>query len=333
VSRAAEHLRRWIRQPAATRRIDADVFHLVDDNGPVTRVLAPERTVVTCHDLILLLAAENAIPYDGPRWYIQRFRLGVTYLRRVAAVVCPTEAVRRDIVRLCDVDPARVHAIPHGIDTHFTQLAPERRRQLRRGLGTSASHVVLHIGTGGFYKNVPATLATLSALRQTGLDVVLVRAGRRLTSDECLEQRRLGLDDAILDLGRVSERRLVELYNTADVLLFPSLAEGFGWPVLESMACGTPVVASDIPALREVGGDAILYAPPHQTRLLADAVRSLLVEPARRATAVEQAQARARQFDWPRAFDAYEALYREVAAAAGPRNAPPRPEPPPRPIN
>jgi glycosyltransferase involved in cell wall biosynthesis len=316
LTRAAEYVRRWIQQPAATKRVRADVFHLVDDNGPVTRVLPAERVVVTCHDLILLLAAEGSIPYDGPRWYIHRFRAGTAYLRHVAAVVCPTEAVRRDVIRLCGVEPARVHAIRHGIEEHFIQLPPERRTQIRRELGISAAYVLLHIGTGGFYKNVPVTLATLSLLRQSGHDVVLVRVGRKLVPAERAEHDRLGLEGAVLDLGHVSERRLVELYNAADVLLFPSLAEGFGWPVLESMACGTPVVASDVPALREVGGSSILYAPADSPRAHADAVGSLLASPERRSSAVEAVLARAGSFTWQRAFDAYAALYRDVAAAA-----------------
>ncbi|MGI8430169.1 MAG: glycosyltransferase family 4 protein [Solirubrobacteraceae bacterium] len=327
---ADDYVRRWISQPAVAKRLRADVIHFADDNGRAIRATPPDRTLVTCHDLILLLAAEGSIPYDGPRWYINRFRWGTSVLRNLAAVVCPTEAVRRDILRLCDVEPARVHAIHHGIGEQFRQLPAEMRTRLRKGVGTGTAHILLHVGTGTFYKNVTATLATLRALRDSGHDAVLVLVGQQLGVSDRAEQARLGLESAVLELGWVSDERLAELYNAADVLLFPSLAEGFGWPVAEAMACGTPVVASDIPALREVGGDAILYAPATDARALADAVRSLLDRPEGRAIAVENVLERARQFDWGRALDEYEALYREVADRAsasrrrsqGPRTAP-----------
>jgi len=316
LARIDDYVRRWVLQPAMVRRLQADVFHLVDDNGRAARVTPPERTVVTCHDVILLLAAEGLIPYDGPRWYIHRFRWGTAALRRVAGVICPTDAVRRDVMRLCDVEAARLHVIRHGIDAAFRRLSDQRREELRRGLGISTATMLLHVGTGTFYKNVAATLATLRALRDSGTDAVLVRVGEPLGHRDRAEQNRLGLNASVLELGRVGDERLAEVYNAADVLLFPSFAEGFGWPVLEAMACGTPVVASDIPALREVGGDAIRYAAPNDTGAFADAVRSLVAEPGGRTAAVERGLARAKEFDWRRAIDEYEALYREVAARA-----------------
>jgi glycosyltransferase involved in cell wall biosynthesis len=121
----------------------------------------------------------------------------------------------------------------------------------------------------------------------------------------------------VIELGRVSDERLVELYNAADVLLFPSWAEGFGLPVLEAMACGTPVVASDIPVLREVGGEVISYAPASDPLALAAAVHAVLAADVdHRAAMAEAVRARAARFGWSRTMDAYEDLYREVAARA-----------------
>jgi glycosyltransferase involved in cell wall biosynthesis len=114
----------------------------------------------------------------------------------------------------------------------------------------------------------------------------------------------------------VDDDRLVELYNAADVLLFPSFAEGFGWPVLEAMGCGTPVVASDIPALCEVGGEAALYGSPHEPRELADAVRSVTSSPENAARLRERGRARAAAFTWERAIDQYGELYRQIADSA-----------------
>lgn len=316
LGRLDDYTRRWIRQPIAVRSLPADVFHLVDDNGPVARWLPSRRTVITRHDMIPLLAHSGAIPYDGPRWYLWRFRATVADLRRVAAVVCPTDAARRDVIRLAGVEESRVHVIHHGVDTRFRVLAPDRVAEVRRDLGLDGGHLLLHVGTGIFYKNVAATLEALHALRASGLEAKIAIVGAPLPAPERELSRRLGVSGAVHELGAVDDARLVELYNAADVLLFPSFAEGFGWPVLEAMGCGTPVVASDIPALREVGGEAALYGSPHDPKALAEAVRSIL-ESSERASALRHAgAARAAQFTWERAIDGYAALYRQVAADA-----------------
>jgi glycosyltransferase involved in cell wall biosynthesis len=316
LGRLDDYARRWIRQPIAVRGLPADVFHLVDDNGPVARWLPSRRTVITRHDMIPLLAHDGAIPYDGPHWYLWRFRATVPDLRRVAAVICPTEATRRDVIRLAGVDESRVHVIHHGVDGRFHELAPERATDIRRSLGLDGGHLLLHVGTGIFYKNVAATLETLYALRESGVDAKIAIVGAPLGPRERALCGRLGLNGAVRELGAVDDERLVELYNAADVLLFPSFAEGFGWPVLEAMACGTPVVASEIPALREVGGDAALYGSPRDPGALAEAVRSIVSSEARAAALREAGRARAAQFTWERAIDGYEQLYRQVAERA-----------------
>jgi glycosyltransferase involved in cell wall biosynthesis len=316
LGRVDDYARRWLRQPIAVRRLNADVLHLVDDNGPLARWLPPERTVITRHDMIPLLAYTGAIPYDGPRWYLWRFRATVADLRRVAAVVCPSEATRRDVIRLGDVDESRVHVIHHGVDARFCPLGPERVARLRESIGVRSGHLILHVGTGIFYKNVSATLEALHALQGSGSATTIAIVGAGLGRRERELCGRLGLDGAVRELGAVDDERLVELYNAADVLLFPSFAEGFGWPVLEAMACGTPVVAADIPALREVGGEAVMYGSPRDPRELADAVRAIIGSPERAAALGEAGRARAAQFTWDRAIDGYQELYRDVAAAA-----------------
>jgi glycosyltransferase involved in cell wall biosynthesis len=266
--------------------------------------------------MIPLLAQSGAIPYDGPRWYLWRFRATVADLRRVAAVVCPTEAARHDVIRLAGVEESRVHVIHHGVDGRFRVLAPDRVAEVRRDLGLDGGHLLMHVGTGIFYKNVAATLEALHALRDSGLEAKIAIVGGPLGAREQELCRRLGVSGAVHELGAVDDARLVELYNAADVFLFPSFAEGFGWPVLEAMGCGTPVVASDIPALREVGGEAALYASPRDPRALAEAVRSIFDSPERAGVLQAAGMNRASQFTWERAIDGYAQLYREVAARA-----------------
>src|SRR5205807_8863596 len=170
------------------------------------------------------------------------------------------------------VAPERVHVVPQGVAAHFRPLDPERPAARRAALGLSDRRLVLHVTSGGFYKNIATTLRVVAAVRAAGHDAVLVRAGLGPQADESQLAASLDLDGAFLPLGTVSEDELVELYNAADVLLFPSFYEGFGWPVLEAMACGTPVVASDAAALVELADGAVLHAAPTDVDGLAAAV-------------------------------------------------------------
>lgn len=313
MARLDHYLSRWVTQPVALHRLPAEVFHLVDDNGQLSRWLPWERTVVTCHDLTMLQAGAGLIPYDGPRWYLRRFEWGVARLVRAASVICPSQAVGREVVEFCGVDEARVTVIPHGVAAHFVRATPTRRSQLHAELAGDARHVLLHVDTGGFYKNVRAVLRTLSFLRSAGEDVILVRVGSPLRTDDRLLAHELGVSDRILNVGRVSERRLVEIYNGSDVLIFPSYSEGFGWPVLEAMACGVPVVTSDIEVLRELSGLGGLHASPYDPEGLASAVRTILASPERAEQISRAGRERSKHYTWTKAVDAYEKVYTHVA--------------------
>jgi len=133
---------------------------------------------------------------------------------------------------------------------------------------------VMAVG-GGPRKNVVGTLRVLSKLRAGGLDVALVRVGSPLVGEEPELARSLGIERSVLDMGVISDDRLVELYNACDVFLFPSYYEGFGWPPLEAMACGTPAVVSTADPFPEILGDAALAAAADDVDGLAEQVSSL----------------------------------------------------------
>ncbi|HXH83445.1 MAG TPA: glycosyltransferase family 1 protein, partial [Candidatus Tectomicrobia bacterium] len=234
-----------------------------------------------------------------------------SFLRRAAAVIVPTQATRRDVVRLAGVDPARIHVVPYGVDARFRPLGEQQRIALKRQI-TAAPHLLLHVSTGDPYKNVPATLRALAALRASGIDAVLARAGRPLTEDQRLLAASLRIEPSIIDHGAVPDARLVELYNAADALLFPSFYEGFGWPPLEAMACGTPVVTSTAAALMEVTGDAALHAPATDIDGFAAALRSVLTSPDAAQRLRWAGITHASGFSWQRTVDGFAAAYDSV---------------------
>jgi glycosyltransferase involved in cell wall biosynthesis len=235
-------------------------------------------------------------------------------MNRAARVVCSSRATLEDLVRICQVAPERIRIVPKGVDARMGPAAAAEAPGARPG--SNSSHTILHVSSGWPYKNVAATIRVVAALRARDVDVTLVRSGVVLTRDERALAERLRILPWILDRGWVSDAELVRLYQTADVLLFPSIYEGFGRPPLEAMACGTPVVVSTAPALLELVADAGLHADPNDVRRLADAVERVLVEPALAAELRARGLQRAAQYSWRRTVAAYAEIYREVIDAA-----------------
>ena len=305
-----------LRAAIAARRGDADVFHIVDQGyGDLAAVLPKERTIVTCHDLMLLRADEGAAGFRGRRPTVARFRWSTSFLRRVAHVACDSECTRRDVIRLCGVDPERASVIALGVRPMFAPLGDGVVERLRASLPNRARWRLLHVSSGPDYKNAATTIRVLDALRRNGVDVGLVRAGTPLGPRELALCRSLGLDDAVTDLSHVSDERLVELYNACDVLLFPSFYEGFGLPVLEAMACGTPVAASNTAALLELAGGVALVADPLDVDTHVANVQALLDSPDVAARARQRGLQRAATYTWEQTALQYSQLYRAVLDA------------------
>jgi glycosyltransferase involved in cell wall biosynthesis len=303
---------RYALYPWIARSLRADVFHVTDHGqGHLVASLDPARTVVTCHDVILLLVAAGRL--RGPRPPLAPYLLShsTRVMCRARGIVAVSERTRRDLAELTGVDCTRVRVVPNGLNP-AARPRPEAREELRVRLGSRRRKIVLHVGSTLFYKNVEGCLRVTQRLRASGRDVLLVRAGARLSPDQLALARRLGLGEALYEFGPVSDDMLVKLYNSAEVLLFPSLYEGFGWPPIEAMACGTPVVCSRGGALPEVVGDAALTADAEDDAALAAHVEAVLDRPELADLLRMRGRARAAQFTWSRTASRIGQIYREV---------------------
>ena len=305
---------RFIRYPLHARRHTADIYHIVDHGyGHVSALLPPARTVITCHDLMLLRAAEGNTGFDPRSRSVARFRWSTSYLRHAAHVVCVSEATRADVLRFLNVPRERTSVVPLGVDERFAPLSNHERRTVRRRIThDETERLIGHVSTGNPYKNDAMPVRVLHALRDRGIAARLVRAGRHLAPDIMMLARELGVQRFVTELGRVSDQELVNVYGALDVFLFPSHYEGFGFPPLEAMACGTPIVTSSAPALAEVVRDAGIMIEPTDLDGFTDAVAAILASPMRADSLRRRGLRRAGQFTWARTSEGYANVYERV---------------------
>lgn len=298
---------RWLRRHAA----GCDVYHVVDHTyAHLVHDLPPGRTIVTCHDID---AFRSLVDPEGER--------RSSMFRRMTARVL--DGLRRAAIVTCDSDATLEALQAHGLRT-------DGLRVVRLGVhpsfrATDADLVtpqddgvtVLHVGSTIPRKRIDLLLRIFAQVRAFAPTARLVRVGGAFTRAQEAEVDLLGLRGAVTVLPAVPREELAAVYRRATVVVLPSEAEGFGLPVVEAMASGTPVVASDLPVLREIGGSAATYAPVGDPAAWAAAIRALLTErstwperwEARRRAAVAQALA----FTWESCAEQMAALYFEVA--------------------
>ncbi len=300
--------------PRRLRAWGADVFHspnymLPLPGFPPGRPHRP-RAVATIHDLIPLRHPEYTPRALKTRLYPVYRGLMRSVARRADLILTVSEAARADIVDALRIPPARVRVAPNAVGPEF--VPPARR---------APSRTILYVGRFDPYKNVPGLVRAFERVRARVPDARLRIVGPpdpRYPEARDLAAR-LNLNDAIEWSGYQDAGALVAAYQQAAVFALLSRAEGFGLPVLEAMACGTPVVCGNGPALTEVAGGAALLAEPDDPEAAAGALARVLTEPALAADLAARGRRRAAEFTWRRTAEEVVAAYRALAAPDGPR--------------
>ena len=278
----------WLPRRLAYDEIDVYVT-FVDKELPLMRTRS--RIVCMIHDLIPLRLPEEVFRNAAHRVYYESMIRAAA--RRADLILTNSRFSKNEIVSSLDVHEAKVQVIPLGVGLP-AEISPEQQAHALRRLGLARPYV-LALGSTEPRKNVRRAIEAMQVLAPVNPDLRLAIAGapwRGLQFDRAL------LSDRISVLGHVSDADLSVLMSQAEMLVFPSLHEGFGLPVIEAMAHGTPVVTSDLSAIPEVAGDAVLYADAENPADIAAQIFAVLSDSRLRMQLHRAGLARAASYRW-----------------------------------
>lgn len=295
---------RMLVYPLWARFYPADVYHILDHSyGHLLFTLDGSRTVVTVHDVAPLL-------FPGRRWGLSHLAWELAWkgTQLAARLITDSDFTRGELIARSAKSVGKAITIYPGLEPHFYPFSGDEKTRWREKWAGNCK-LVLHIGHCQPRKNLEGLLLALALLARRNLDFRFIQVGGVFSQSQQRLIENLGLRDKVRQISRVSEGELVILYNAADVVVLPSLYEGFGFPALEAMACGTPVVASSVASFPEVVGDAGLLVDPHDPQAIADAIicvlsNSMLAEELRR-----RGLERAKLFTWERTAEKVLTVY------------------------
>ncbi|HRA54545.1 MAG TPA: glycosyltransferase family 1 protein [Thermoflexales bacterium] len=291
-----------------------DLFHATEHLLPRFK-RAP--TVFTLHDLIFRAYPRFHLPRN---WIYLQLAIPL-FLRRATRVICVSDWTRRDAERLYGLPRAKTLVVHEGVHARFGPVADPARRAAARAKYKLPERYLLALSTIEPRKNLLTLFDAIARLDNTKLggwaDVPLIVGGRQgwLTDETYAAVKARGLEGRVRFAGFIGDEDLPAVMSQAALFCFPSLYEGFGFPPLEAMACGAPVLSSDASSLPEVLGDAAEYAAPTDPEAWARAIERLLCDDDSRHVLAARGPAQAARFTWARAAAETEKVYAEAISA------------------
>jgi glycosyltransferase involved in cell wall biosynthesis len=284
-----------------------DLYHATDFVLPPTR--PGTRTIVTVHDLSFVRVPDAATP----RLKAYLDQVVPRSVKRADHVIADSSATKQDIIDIYNIPEEKISVLLSGVSTHF-KPEMEHRPQIQKRYNLPEKPYIFSVGTVQPRKNYERLVRSLAQLHTHGYDVDLVIAGGKGWLDGPLYQTIIdtGMKDFVHLIGFADDRDLPMLYSAAECVAFPSLYEGFGFPVLEGMACGTPVITSNVSSLPEVAGDAAIMVDPYNVEMITDALIQVLSDQHLRNNMIQRGFTQAAQFTWEAAATNLLSIYDRV---------------------
>jgi glycosyltransferase involved in cell wall biosynthesis len=303
--------------PGILRRNKIDLFHSPHFMMPLVR---PCPCVVTIHDVIYLACKEDLPSHVGRLYYRTMMSASV---RMADRVITDSEFSKQEIVSHLHADPSKIEVIYPGVAGQFQPIVDRSRLQAVCSKYRISGRFILYTGIYKPRKNHSGLLHAFQKFLAKSGEGLLVIAGPMNEGEGELKElaEKLGIEKRVVFAGFVDDLDLQALYSAAHVYACPSLYEGFGFTVLEAMACGVPVVCSTAASLPEVCGPAALYADPRNPEEFAQALRRAFVDPEVRRLLIESGRKNCQRFRWENAAQQTIAVYHEAVSSPHPKAA------------
>lgn len=311
-----KYYQRYWKFPNFLRKQKVDVFHIMDQtDGYLVSWLKSSSApvIVTCHDLINLVMPES---FKGrarfPLLSMTTWKLAVKGMEGAEHIVSVSSHTAKDTIENLKVNPKQITVVPNAVDSMFRTISTEEVKSFRQQIGISPQTIcLLNVGSNNLRKNVSTILKVVALLKNKGISVHFWKVGVKFNAEQEDFIQTHDLKNCVSYLGIPEEETLVKIYNSADVLLAPSSYEGFGLTVLEAMACGTPVIASNVTSLPEVVGDAGILVDHEDSSAIAKAVQHIHEDNTYRKSLIEKGLARAKLFTWEKTAEQIAAVYEQ----------------------
>lgn len=276
------------------------------DLAYLLKLVKLEKTIVTCFDLIPWVYDNEQLPTS---------KLKIKGLKKAERIITISEYSKKDIIKHLGYPENKISIVYPAVDHDIYYV--KRDREIIKKLGILDTHkVILYVGSEQPRKNVPFLLEAISQLKKRIPEIKLLKIGNSQVPgarEKLLELiETLGLQEEVIFVGYVSENDITKYYNGADLFVYPSLYEGFGMPPLEAMACGTPVVTSNVTSLPEVVADAAITIDPHEVNAFVEAMYNVLTDEKLRENMIDKGLKRAQLFNWERSAEEMHRVYKQL---------------------
>lgn len=317
ILRLQKYYERFWRFPQLVQQQKADIYHILDHSeAHITYGLKKlgKPVAVTCHDLINFYYKDNlqgsvTLPFISHNMWLH----AVKGMKQADAVVTVSSMTAKDATKILDIEPGRISVAPNAVEAIFNPLPQEQIDKFRHQSGISPDTLcLLNVGSNHPRKNIDTVLKVIDTLKQQGVSVHLLKAGADFNEEQKVFISNQNLENNISYLGKPDKSNLIQIYNAADILIAPSLHEGFGITLLEAMACGTPVITANVSAMPEVVGDAGILVEPLDYQSMADAVVNIQKDSSFRQQLIEKALTRVKQFTWESTSEKIAQVYEEL---------------------
>jgi glycosyltransferase involved in cell wall biosynthesis len=293
-----------------------DLFHVVEPcDGHIVYWLKNKGKpiVVTCHDLINFSFPDNTKSSTQlPQLSDNAWKYSVKGMKYADRIISVSAATAKDTTQILNIAPELINVVPNGVESIFQPLPKEQVKSLRDRWESSSTFCLLNVGTNHPRKNISNILQALAILKEMNLSFQFWKVGADFTVEQQQFIQNHNLTSNIKYLGKPDKLTLCEIYNAADLLLAPSLYEGFGITILEAMACGTPVITGEVSAMPEVVGDAGVLVDPKDAKAIANAVNRLQKDSLYYQQLSKKSLERVKLFTWEQTAEKVAEVYEKL---------------------